>query len=164
MDESSAVSEKASVVVVRHSIPAPAADVWAAVEDQAGWVATVDDVLGVEVLSVDRELGGEPVERVVSWRVWLKGFELRWQETQQLDWQAKRLDFQQIEGMFATYAGYYQVTARGDTTDVELCLQIGTGMPYLAGIIDPVITHAFDAFAHELLRGLERVSPLPQPA
>ncbi len=158
------MSEEVPCVVVRHLTPTPAANVWAVLKDQGCLVSQVEDVRGIEVLSVDRVLSGDPVERVVSWWVWLKGFELRWQEKQQLDCQRRRLDFQQTQGMFATYGGFWQVTSSGDGAVVELHLEIDTGMPYLAGFIDPVISNAFKELAHELLYGLEQLSVHSQPA
>jgi ribosome-associated toxin RatA of RatAB toxin-antitoxin module len=158
------MSDKPSRIVVRHSMPGTAEDVWIALQDQARWVPVVDDVLGVEVLTGDDALAGDVATREVSWQVWLKGFELRWQETQQLDSGAMRLAFQQSEGMFATYGGHYQVTSNGDGAEVELHLDVATGMPFLDAIIDPVISDAFAALAHELLLGVERLALVTQPA
>ena len=90
---------EARTIVVSRSIAAPPEAVWAAVQDQAGFVADVDDVRAVEVLAADRISSPDRTERVVSWRVWLKGFELTWQVHQKLDDEARRLEFEQIEGI-----------------------------------------------------------------
>ena len=149
---------EARTIVVSRSIAAPPEAVWAAVQDQAGFVADVDDVRAVEVLAADRISSPDRTERVVSWRVWLKGFELTWQVHQKLDDEARRLEFEQIEGIFSTYHGFWQVVSEGDKAVAQLQLCVGTGIPYLAEFLDPVMANAFEALARKMLHGIERRS------
>jgi ribosome-associated toxin RatA of RatAB toxin-antitoxin module len=144
--------------VVRQSIAASAKNVWAALQQQRGLVSEVEDVREIEVLSIDPVANTSCVKRIVRWRIWLKGFELVWQEEQKIDSQRRRLDFKQIEGMFAVYTGFWQVISEGDQTITELHFNLDSGMPYVKRFIDPVIANALKAFAHELLHGLERLS------
>lgn len=149
---------EARTIVVSRSIAAPPEAVWAAVQDQAGFVADVDDVRAVEVAAADRISSPDRTERVVSWRVWLKGFELTWQVHQKLDGEARRLEFEQIEGIFSTYHGFWQVVSEGDKAVAQLHLCVGTGIPYLAEFLDPVMANAFEALARKMLQGIERRS------
>ena len=149
---------EAKTIAISHSIAAPPEAVWATVQNQASFVSEVDDVREVEVLVADWISNLHKIERVVSWRVWLKGFELKWQEHQKLDGEAWRLEFQQIEGIFSTYNGSWQVVSEGNKAVAEFHLCVGTGIPYLTEFIDPVIEKAFEALARKILNGIERLS------
>ncbi|MFI6996283.1 SRPBCC family protein [Nocardia sp. NPDC050175] len=141
-------------ITIHQIIAAPVEDVWDALQVQSWLVREVDDIRDMRELNVDRSPGGEIAERLVSWQVWLKGFELGWQEQQQLDPRAHRIDFRQTEGMFAVYTGSCGVRAHADGSVVELHLNIETGIPYLAGIVDPVLAAAFSDLAQECLHSL----------
>jgi hypothetical protein len=151
------VNVEAKTIAISHSIAAPPEAVWAAVQNQASFVLEVDDVREV-VLAADWISNPQKIERVVSWRVWLKGFELKWQEHQTLDGEAWRLEFQQFKGIFSTYSGSWQVVSEDNKTAAEFHLCVGTGIPYLAEFIDPVIEKAFEALACKILNGIERLS------
>jgi ribosome-associated toxin RatA of RatAB toxin-antitoxin module len=144
------------MIIASRSISAPPEAVWATVQNQTSFVSEVDDVHEVEILSTD--LISDKTERVVRWCVWLKGFEIRWQEHQKLDSTARRLEFRQIEGIFNIYAGAWQVLTQGNGVIVELHIRVATGIPYLAEFIDPVIASAFETLAENILRGIERLS------
>lgn len=152
---------EAKTIVTSRSIAAPPESVWTAVQNQASFVCEVDDIHEVDVLPAKRISNPDKIERVVNWRVWLKGFELKWQELQRLDDAAWRLEFQQIEGIFSTYNGFWQVISVGNRAVAEFHLRVGTGTPYLAEFLDPVIANAFEALACKILLGIERLSLKP---
>jgi hypothetical protein len=152
------VSGEAKTIVISHSIAAPPEAVWVAIQNQTSLASEVDDVREVKVFAADQIPSLGKTERIVSWWVWLKGFELKWQEYQKLDGEAWRLEFQQIEGIFSTYHGFWQVVSDGNKAVAELHLCVGTGMPHLSEFLDPVIANAVEALACKILHGVERLS------
>jgi coenzyme Q-binding protein COQ10 len=136
------------VVTRAQEVDAPIADVWRALQDYSALTRSVPDVRRVEVQPQTADL------RVVSWSVWLKGFELGWKEEQRIDHANRRLEFAQSEGMFAVYRGSWSVVASGVRTSAKLHLEVDTGMPYLASLINPIIARAFAGLMREVLDGL----------
>ena len=140
-------------IVLKHAIAAASDTVWAALLDPARCFHDIPDVRVLEIVE------NQDQRKLLKWSVWLKGFELPWQEEQQIDPARRRIEFAQSQGMFACYRGHWQIGAsNGAGTEVELALEVETGMPHLGQFIDPVLADAYAEMGRQLLRGVERAA------
>ena len=106
---------------------------------------SVQDVRRIEIGPL------EPTgKRLVDWSVWLKGFELQWQEEQTLDANNMRIEFRQTHGLFALYKGVWQVTEVSAGTQLDIEVDIDSGLPHLSRFVNPILVCAFEAFARNL--------------
>lgn len=131
--------------VIRHTIAASPAGVWGALVDLKRMAAGVPDVRSIGI-----SVGSNSASRLVDWSVWLKGFELQWQEEQVLDAGKMRIDFHQTQGMFALYKGSWQLSAAGEGTELAIDIDFDSGMPHLSQYVNPVLAGAFAALARDL--------------
>ncbi|NVE01776.1 SRPBCC family protein [Massilia sp. BJB1822] len=131
--------------VIRQSIPVSPQGLWGALVDLQRMAKTVPDVRHIAVAP-----GADASRRLVDWTVWLKGFELQWQEAQVLDARAMRLEFHQSQGMFAHYQGSWQVREQGQGSELEIRIEFDSGLPHLSQYVNPVLAEAFEGLAREL--------------
>lgn len=93
--------------------------------------------------------------RVIDWTVWLKGFELQWQEEQVMDANTRSIAFRQIAGMFAVYEGSWRVSSLPDggkaCAQIEVEVHFDSGLAHLSKYVNPVLIAAFESFFAELL-------------
>jgi len=113
--------------------------------------AAVPDVRRVEIGPI--EATGK---RLVDWTIWLKGFELQWQEEQLVDVQNMRIVFHQTNGFFATYNGAWQIAPFGNETQMDLEINVDSGLPHLSKFVNPVLCDAFKAFARQVVDALTK--------
>lgn len=135
-------------VLAKQSLAVSAQHIWCAMLD----VNSLQASQGSDVRSAEIVSSLAPDRRIVDWKIWLKGFELQWREEQMVDAPNQRIEFGQVQGMFATYRGSWQVTGVGDLAFVEIRIYVDIGLPYLAGFLNPVIEKAYEQFAHGLIR------------
>jgi ribosome-associated toxin RatA of RatAB toxin-antitoxin module len=121
------------------------------ISDFATYPDLTETVLAVDV---------EPVEAdgsVVShWLVKFRKGKLRWTERDVLDPAARRIDFVQISGDFASMEGLWQVEPTADLTGVVVRFEarFDLGIPSLAEILDPVAESTLRSNVLLILTGL----------
>jgi hypothetical protein len=144
------VAEQPASIIITHELDAVVHEVWKALISPEGYTSEEASVRHVELSHFEADC------REVCWTVWIKGFELRWRELQRADHILHRLEFEQQQGMLSVYRGRWELSASpGRRTDVVLSIELDTGLPYLAKVINPVIAGAFAIFAQELVEALE---------
>lgn len=146
-------------IMKTQTISASAEAVWCALLEPTAFKGPAQSVRNYSVISTEGDV------RIAAWTVWLKGFELSWKERQTVEVGKRRIQFRQVDGMFAVYEGSWRVTANPHThTVLQLQLTIDTGMPHLAQLINPVISGAFDVLAAELLDAVSLEALRIEPA
>ncbi|SDH49140.1 Ribosome association toxin PasT (RatA) of the RatAB toxin-antitoxin module [Actinokineospora alba] len=143
------------IVHTKHTTDRPPADVWAAVLDCESFPTYMAEVVDVRLLE------DEGARRLARWSVLLKGSELEWEEEEVVDAERMRIDFQQLDGDLAYFAGYWQVSAVGDATLVELYVDFDIGIPLMADMLNPVAARALEDNAKGILVSLGDRAPSP---
>jgi ribosome-associated toxin RatA of RatAB toxin-antitoxin module len=92
------------------------------------------------VLAVDLEPPQADGSVISSWLVRFRKGQLRWTERDVLDAAARRIEFAQLSGDFASMTGFWQIDPMpdGDGALVRFEAQFDLGIPSLAEILDPV--------------------------
>lgn len=140
-------------VHTKHTTDRPTADVWAAVKDCESFPTYMTEVVDVTLL---HEAGHH---RVARWVVMLKGSELEWEEEEVIDPERMRIDFTQLEGDLAYFAGYWQVGVEDGRTVVELFVDFDIGIPLMADMLNPVAARALEDNAKGILASLGDRAP-----
>lgn len=139
-------------VSLEMEVRAPAERVWAAVVDIERYPDSMENVRWAKILATDG-----PARRRCAWSVTLKGSILEWEETERLDPQALRLDFEQLSGDMERFDGAWQLERAGDElTRVRLTVSFEIGIPLLADMLNPVAQRSLRENCREMLLGVER--------
>lgn len=106
------------------------------------------------VLAVDVE--PEPVDDSVvsTWLVAFRKGQLRWVERDVLDSVARRIEFTQLSGDFASFSGSWQVDPYEPGVLVRFEATFDLGIPSLAEILDPVAESTLRTNILAILAGL----------
>jgi ribosome-associated toxin RatA of RatAB toxin-antitoxin module len=109
------------------------------------------------------------VERVdertlrTKWNVNFRGGTMRWTEEDRLDPEAKRIDYDLVEGSLKKFSGAWEVKDADDGgSEVRFTCDFEVGMPAMASLIDPLAERAIRDNIEEILRGL--FGPAYEPA
>jgi ribosome-associated toxin RatA of RatAB toxin-antitoxin module len=73
-----------------------------------------------------------------SWELHFRSGLLRWTETEQVDRERLRVDFDQRTGDFEQFTGYWQLRQEGPDTAVRFEADFDFGIASLEGILDPI--------------------------
>ncbi|WP_163511858.1 type II toxin-antitoxin system RatA family toxin [Fodinicola acaciae] len=141
------------VVEVRLRLEVSPAAAWDAVCDVESYPAYMENVRSVKITDDTKRSN-----RISAWSVFLKGSILEWTESDQIDDERRRIDFQQVDGDLEHFAGYWQVIeADGpDSCEVVLYVDFEIGIPLLADMLNPVAKTALEDNSTKMLRGLEQ--------
>jgi ribosome-associated toxin RatA of RatAB toxin-antitoxin module len=123
-------------------------DVFAAVADFASYPEHTDTVREVVVTPAD----GGALES--AWEVNFRSGVLAWTERDVVDPDARRIDFDQVDGDFVVFTGTWGVEPDGDGSVVRFAASFDLGMPSLAPMIDPIAVRTLVDNVHAILRGL----------
>ncbi|MFD5179752.1 type II toxin-antitoxin system RatA family toxin [Nocardia sp. NPDC058379] len=128
---------------------APPEATFTLVSDFRRYPALVPEV----IVSLTVDHAGDPPSS--EWAVRFHGGILKWREHDTIDTSAHRIDFRQIDGDFAEFAGAWQVTGELDRpTRVTLNATFDLGMPAVADVLEPIAHRAFDDTMRALLTAL----------
>jgi ribosome-associated toxin RatA of RatAB toxin-antitoxin module len=148
-------------VLIEAAVPdASADDVFARVCDFSSYPRHADVVREVEVTArVDGTMESD-------WSVRFRNGILCWTERDVLRPDAGRIDFEQVDGDFESFAGGWTVRQAGDGVHVRFEASFDLGMPSLAPMIDPIAERSLVETIEAVLVGLlgERVvvvAPVP---
>lgn len=136
------------IVHTKHATDKSVDVVWAALLDCEAFPSYMDEVVAVELLSV------EGTQRVARWAVMLKGSELEWDEAEVIDHERHRIEFRQLEGDLAYFTGHWHVTDAGQATLVELYVDFDIGIPLMADMLNPVAARALEDNSKAMLASL----------
>ncbi len=137
-------------VDLRIAVPPEAA--WAAVVDVESYPDCMESVEAVEVLEQP-----DARHRTTAWSVRLKGSVLRWTETEVIDAEARRFDFEQVSGDLGEFVGHWAVRpAPQGSSLVSLHVDFDIGIPLLAEMLNTVAAEAFEENAAQMLAALEQ--------
>src|SRR5689334_24063931 len=110
-------------VTLDMEIRADAQRVWQAVIDIERYPESMDSVRWAKILEWEAE-----TRRRCKWSVNLKGSILEWEEWEDLDHEALRVDFKQLRGDMEVFEGAWVVTPQDDaTTRAELTVSFEIG-------------------------------------
>ncbi|MFC4127441.1 type II toxin-antitoxin system RatA family toxin [Nocardia rhizosphaerae] len=122
---------------------------FALISDFRGYPTLVPEV----IVSLTVDEGGDPPSS--EWAVRFHGGILKWREHDAIDTSAHRIEFRQIAGDFADFAGAWQVSGGRDRpTRVSLHVTFDLGMPAVADVLEPIAHRAFDEAMRALLTAL----------
>jgi ribosome-associated toxin RatA of RatAB toxin-antitoxin module len=122
--------------------------VFSAVADFASYAKHTDTVREVVV----RPLADGALES--AWEVNFRTGVLAWTERDVVDPAARRIDFDQVDGDFALFAGRWAVEPDGDGVTVRFTASFDLGMPSLAPMIDPIAVRTLVDNVRAILDGL----------
>ncbi|MGM1058293.1 type II toxin-antitoxin system RatA family toxin [Saccharothrix sp. Mg75] len=111
------------------STPRTPDEVFAVLRRQERFAETADDLESVEVLA-----GGEH-----RYALRFRGGVARWTQRTEVDVDARTLRFEQVEGDFVDFGGTWEVRSTDGGSRVVHRVSFRTGVPHLAGAIDPMI-------------------------
>lgn len=123
-------------VDVELRVPAAPDATWKVVSDIDSYPQYMSDVR-----SVDIETDATGSVRRSNWSVSLRGSILEWTERDVFDEDARRIEFEQVDGDLARFAGYWQilpVADRPDASDVRFFVDFDIGIPLLADMLNPI--------------------------
>ena len=89
-----------------------------------------------------------------SWEVNFRKGLLKWTELDKIDHDARVIEFEQIRGDLAAFAGTWKVHHDGDTTTVRFDSRFDLGIESLAEIVDPIACAAMSEGMQQILCGL----------
>lgn len=89
-----------------------------------------------------------------SWAVRFRRGVLEWTEADRLDPAARRVEFTQTAGDFATFSGSWAVEPLDDGARVTFTSRFDLGVASLASLVDPVAATAMRDGISDILRGL----------
>ncbi len=136
-------------VAVTAAVPGAAPDeVFAAVADFGSYADHTATVR--EVVVTPLEDGG--VES--AWEVNFRSGVLAWTERDVVDPDARRIDFEQVDGDFVHFTGTWAVEPDGDGAVVRFTASFDLGMPSLAPMIDPIAVRTLVDNVQAILSGL----------
>ena len=137
------------VVEVAETIAAPARTVWDVVNDVESYPRLMEHVRSLRVLE-----RGDNV-RLLEWEVELKGCVMRWIEREELQPEKLRIEYRQIEGELAEFAGFWQLEPIDDaSTRVVLSVNFDIGIPMLSEMLNPVAERAIRDNSRAMLTSL----------
>lgn len=128
--------------------------VWAVLRDFERYPETMDDVLEIQVSSVDGD------EATSSWRVLLDGAELSWTERDVFE-PMKRIQFEQIEGDLECFRGEWRLETEGDGVLVILEVEFDLGVPSLSEVLNPLGIDAIESNSRMMLDAIRVRSQAP---
>ncbi len=73
-----------------------------------------------------------------SWELEFRSGLLRWTESDRFTPDEFRIDFEQTDGDFDEFVGYWQLTPQGSDTQLTFRVDFDFGIPSLEGILDPI--------------------------
>lgn len=108
------------------------------------------------VLAVDVEPARDDGSVVSHWLVRFRKGKLRWSERDVLDPAARRIEYAQLSGDFATMEGSWQVdpAPAGEGVLIRFEARFDLGIPSLADILDPVAESTLRSNVLLILTGL----------
>jgi len=108
------------------------------------------------VLAVDLGPAQEDGSVISTWLVRFRKGKLSWTERDVLDPAARRIEFTQLSGDFASLEGLWQVDPApdGDGVEVRFEARFDVGIPSLADILDPVAESTLRSNVLLILTGL----------
>ncbi len=137
------------VVEVAETIAAPASRVWDVVNDVESYPRLMEHVRSLRVLERADNV------RLIEWEVELKGCLMRWIEREELQPEKLRIEYRQLEGELAEFAGFWQLEPLGDAaTRVVLSVNFDIGIPMLSEMLNPVAERAIRDNSHAMLTSL----------
>lgn len=137
------------VVNVETLVPATsAADVFARISDFPSFADHTDAVREITIGT------GADGELVSDWSVNFRSGVLCWCERDRVDRAMRRVEFEQLHGDFAGFAGSWQVVQIGDDVSVSFAAEFDLGMPSLSAIVDPIAVEALRDNVQAIIRGL----------
>jgi ribosome-associated toxin RatA of RatAB toxin-antitoxin module len=134
------------------AIQAPIDEVWSTVIDINAYPSYMENVVSAEITGDDGQ-----GNRTSTWSILLKGAVLQWEEREEVDHEARRLRFWQIDGDMESLDGYWHVRQTGPgTVSVRLFINFHIGIPLLADMLDPLARQAIHDNSRSMLRAIER--------
>ena len=73
-----------------------------------------------------------------SWELHFRSGLLRWDEQERFLRDDLRIEFDQIDGDFDSFTGYWQLSENGEGCDLHFVADFDFGIPSLEGILDPI--------------------------
>ena len=136
-------------VTIDASVPAlAAAEVFRTLADYARYPELTPVVRDVDVWT------DESGDLISSWEVNFRNGILRWTERDVVDEKAMRIDFTQIEGDVAEFAGSWLCRADGDSVAVRFEALVDLGIASLADVLDPIAARTLAETITGILEGL----------
>lgn len=137
----------------RLRIEVPTGDVGAAFEritDFSRFPLLAEDVRAVEV-----HPGPSPdVPRDSDWAVNFRRGIMRWNEVERIDADRLRIEFDQTDGDFAEFRGFWQLAATARGVEVAFEVTYDFGIESLVGIMDPIAERVIQRVIRAVLAGL----------
>jgi ribosome-associated toxin RatA of RatAB toxin-antitoxin module len=124
------------------------ADVYTVLADFARYPLHCDAVQSVDVWT------GPDGALLSGWLVHFRSGLLRWTEQDVLDPDRHRIEFAQVEGDAAAFAGSWQCTAVDGGTSVTFTAAVDLGIPSLADVLDPIAARTLVQNTADILTGL----------
>lgn len=136
-------------VTIDASVPTrAAAEVFRTLADYARYPQLTPVVRDVQVWTE------ESGDLISSWEVNFRNGILRWTERDVMDAEAMRIDFTQIEGDVAEFAGSWLCRVDGDGTAVRFEALVDLGIASLADVLDPIAARTLAETISAILVGL----------
>ena len=125
-------------VVVRHRTAAELEAVRRVLLDSEAYPTYMPEVVELRIVADHGH------HRESAWTVLLKGSQLEWVEREDIDHDAHRIDFEQIEGDLAVYRGHWELSRDAEATISELSVEFDIGIPMMSEMLDPVAARALE--------------------
>src|SRR3954453_12644789 len=91
---------------------------------------------------------------VTAWEVCFRDGIMKWTETEAIDWDARTLAFDQLEGDFEVFSGAWEGLEHPAGCIVRFTVDFDLGMPTLAPMIDPIAESTLRENVVALVRGV----------
>ncbi|HEV2779912.1 MAG TPA: SRPBCC family protein [Actinophytocola sp.] len=124
-------------------------------DDAVSALALIADFARFPALAGDvRSVAVHSAPRTSDWVVSFRRGVLRWTESETIDAARLRIHFDQIDGDFAEFHGFWELTPVPGGTEVRFEVTYDFGFDSLAGLLDPIAERVITRVICSVLAGL----------